>query len=291
MPPLTIVDPHIHLFNLSQGEYDWLSQKKPPFWSDKPIINRNFYQPDLTLTEPLALSGFVHIEAGFDNARPWREIEWLEQHCTLPFRSIAGIDLTLATALFSDHIERLISYPSVVGIRHVLGNLNEQLCGHPQVLSNLRVVNQFALNVELQLALAEMEKVDALMELITVNNEIDFVIEHAGLPPLAKDSIQWQRWQTNLTSLAQCDNVAIKCSGWEMLTRHYQDDWLKCIITTCIHLFSNSRVMLASNFPLVLFSRQYQDYWQQIISQVDIHDQQALLHDNAIHYYKITNKA
>ena len=25
------------------------------------------------------LKGIVHIEAGFDNSAPWREIEWLEQ--------------------------------------------------------------------------------------------------------------------------------------------------------------------------------------------------------------------
>ena len=290
MPPLSIVDPHIHLFNLSQGEYQWLSPNTSPLWPDKSIISHDFCQQDLLLAEPLSLSGFVHIEAGFDNARPWREIQWLEQHCFLPFRSVAGIDLTLSTALFRKHLERLTSYSSVVGIRHVLGNLSEQLCSHPKVISNLRVVNQYALIVELQLALGDMTNIDRLIELISTNTEIDFIIEHGGLPPLEQYSTQWQCWQTNLTSLAQCRNVAIKCSGWEMLNRSYQDDWIKHIISYCIHLFSSTRVMLASNFPLLLFSMQYQDYWQRIISQVDIIDQQALLHDNAILWYKIANR-
>ena len=76
---INIIDPHIHLFDLSQGDYHWLKSQNPPSWPDKVIIERNFDLDDLTnslainltndgdyndeLIGEVSLSGFVHIEA------------------------------------------------------------------------------------------------------------------------------------------------------------------------------------------------------------------------------------
>ena len=65
---ITVVDPHVHLIALADGEYGWLQPSNPPFWPDKSIIARSFSPADLTLSAPLALHAFVHVEAGFDNA-------------------------------------------------------------------------------------------------------------------------------------------------------------------------------------------------------------------------------
>lgn len=116
---MKIIDPHLHLFDLSQGEYSWLKPECPPFWSDKPLIAKNFSENDLTLAKPLTLAGFVHIEAGFDNQQPWREIAWLESTCKIPFRSIALLDITLPKALFLTQLESLMTYQSVVGVRYI----------------------------------------------------------------------------------------------------------------------------------------------------------------------------
>lgn len=284
---INIVDPHIHLFNLAQGQYHWLAKNNPPCWPDKQHIYRDFFQGDMLLDKPLSLSGFVHIEAGFDNMQPWREIQWLEQHCTLPFRSIAAIDLTLPTLLFQQQLQQLMTFPSVIGIRHLLGNLNEQLCSDRQVITNLNYVNQWSLNVELQMQLAELSEIDSLVALITANTDTHFIVEHAGFPPAKSDLSQWQRWQNHLNTIAKYRNVLIKCSGWEMVSRDYQNHWIQQVIDHCLQQFCSTRVMLASNFPVVLLAKPYQDYWQHLIGQVDTHYRQALLRDNAIYYYKI----
>ena len=66
---MDILDPHLHLFNLKSGDYHWLSPDNPPFWSDKAVIAKNFNESHLLLSTPFNLKGFVHIEAGFDNAQ------------------------------------------------------------------------------------------------------------------------------------------------------------------------------------------------------------------------------
>ena len=112
------IDPHIHFFALQHGHYDWLKPNNPPYWRDKSVIARSVYERDLFKGNHATLGGFVHIEAGFDNGQPWREVVFLEQHCVKPFRSVANIDLRSSTSL-SD-IDRLKRFRSVVGLRHIL---------------------------------------------------------------------------------------------------------------------------------------------------------------------------
>ena len=117
---MNIIDPHLHLFDLNKGQYHWLKAENPPFWPDKSVIAKNFREQNLKLAPPLNLAGFVHIEAGFDNQQPWREIAWLEQNCQSNFRSVASLDITLMPEIFSQQLDKLLAYKSVVGIRHIL---------------------------------------------------------------------------------------------------------------------------------------------------------------------------
>ena len=117
---MKVIDPHLHLFDLSQGQYRWLRAGNPPNWPDKHLIQRNFADGDLELNGEIELAGFVHIEAGFDNEASWREIEWLENSVKKPFRSIACVDLTWPVEDFQVAISKLQQYSSFVGVRHIL---------------------------------------------------------------------------------------------------------------------------------------------------------------------------
>ncbi|MFT5708807.1 MAG: L-fuconolactonase, partial [Oceanospirillaceae bacterium] len=117
---MKIIDPHLHLFDLDLGQYSWLKTKNPPYWPDKNIINKNFAPIDLTLEPPFEHAGFIHIEAGFDNIAPWREVQWLESIVTGRFKTIANIDLTLPATDFLALIKRLTQQSSVIGFRHIL---------------------------------------------------------------------------------------------------------------------------------------------------------------------------
>jgi len=287
MKKSNIIDPHLHLFDLSKGNYQWLSPKNPPFWPDKNRISKSFSEQDLTLSAPLSLVGFVHIEAGFDNDHPWREIEWLEAHCNIPFRSIASIDLTLTEAKFIELLDKLLAYQSVVGVRHILDKQAFSLLTNAQVKNNFKILNNKTLNFELQMPFSCSKNVGALREVIAANKNIIFIINHAGFPPLDTNSENWALWQESLSSVAQFENVAIKCSGWEMINREYSVDWQADIVKFCIETFSFERVMLASNFPLVLFSHSYKDYWQTMVEQLEEHHLPALLNNNAKQWYKL----
>jgi predicted TIM-barrel fold metal-dependent hydrolase len=290
---MKIIDPHLHLFNLKSGDYHWLKADNPPFWPDKKRINKSFDETDLALTEPFSLSGFIHIEAGFDNDQPWRELITLEQSCKIPFKAIANIDLTSSSQHLTQVIDKLAKYPSFVGVRHLLDDHALALLTNSQVLNNFEILNKKGLVFDVQLSLTEHESVNALCDVISNNADINFIINHAGFPPKDIHTIEWQRWQTNLEKLALYPHVAIKCSGWEMIDRSYGAAWLNKNLSLILAIFGSERVMLASNFPLCLFShKNYQAYWQSIISNdffqaLNKQEKSALCYINALNWYSM----
>ncbi|MBL4942338.1 MAG: amidohydrolase family protein [Colwellia sp.] len=290
---MKIIDPHLHLFNLNKGDYHWLNDDKPPFWSDKHLINKAFTESDLVLDTLLELVGFIHIEAGFDNQQPWRELKWLEKHCQRPFRAIAAIDLTLNSKAFQQQLSMLIAHPSFVGIRHILDEQVFSLLTNKQVIDNIDTLNKFSFIFEVQMQFDNHIAVNALYKTITNNTNLTFIINHAGFPTTSVKSVEWQRWQHNLLKLSTFSHVAIKCSGWEITDRNYQTAWMSETLTEIFNIFDIHKIMLASNFPLCLFNNSsYQDYWLSLLNTnffqtLNQQQKSALVYDNTLYWYQL----
>jgi L-fuconolactonase len=254
-----IIDPHLHLFNLEQGDYAWLKPQNPPFWPDKHIINKNFVEADVWMYPPQQLAGFVHIEAGFDNHQPWREIDWLQQHCALPFSSVAFADITATT--FAEHIELLKQRKSVVGIRHILDEQAEKILKSELIDQHFTLLSKYEFSFDAQLSLLDAPAIEQLFTLANKHKAVRIIINHGGSPPTMNAIDAQKKWQLSLQKLVKCENVAIKLSGWEMSNRAWQPQHAANVVQDCIATLGDTRVMLASNFPLCLLSMSYAELW------------------------------
>jgi len=283
---LEIIDPHIHLFARELGHYHWLYPQNPPFWPDKAIIDNDFNTEDLVLCEPLRHGGFVHIEAGFDNDQPWREIAWLEATQKVNFRSVASVDLRLCSADFSTLIKRLVSHSSLVGVRHILDQDAYTLLSNRQVQSNLQQIADHGLVFECQFDATDSPAIEQLVAVLQELPQLALVINHAAFPALHQSN--FRTWQANIAKLAAFSNLSIKASGWEMVDREYQSADIQQIIDLLLQCFSVNNIMLASNFPLCLFSNSYAKLWQSYSElQLTRAQKNALMHDNAKRIYHV----
>jgi L-fuconolactonase len=273
-----IIDPHLHFFALEKGQYHWLKPQNPPFWPDKQKINRSFSEQDLSLGAEFTLAGFVHIEAGFDNLNPWREIDWLEKSCLLPFKSIAGIDLTAEPSAFKKLIEQVSQYKSVVGVRHILDENAKAILSKPQAKTNLAFLAKQSLIFELQYEVADFKQHQAVMAILSDLPTLKCVLNHAGFCPINAP----ENWQKHLLALAKRPNCWIKVSGWEMLDRHYPKKTMAKRLAFLVKVFTHDKIMFASNFPLVLLQKSYLACWQDhcaLSFEPDL--SQKLLYENA----------
>jgi len=320
---VNIIDPHLHLFNRSRGDYHWLKTQNPPFWSDKSIIQQDFsideINNSLLVNNKINLSGFIHIEAGFDNTQPWRELEYIESLDCQSNRTIASIDLLATPEHFQTSLKRLQLCQSLIGARHIFDEQAYTILANQNSQKNFASLNEVTDFIfELQLPLADESAINVmplLIQTISNNSQLRFIINHAGFPPKAssKDINRdaWSLWQQHITEIAKYPNVFIKCSGWEMQNRQYKMSWFSEITSFCLKTFSVERVMLASNFPLCLLGRKvankldsnagnelsnkdYESYWldilgSEVIKQCSENEKNALLYHNALRIYQLSN--
>lgn len=279
---LKIIDPHIHLFDLSLGDYQWLKSENPPFWPDKEKINRDFKFIDLTLNNSLELVGAVHIEAGFDNRYPEKELAWLESQHESELKTIAGIGLLLSEANFARQLATISTYNSCVGCRHILDDNAVELLSNTKVQNNLALLNEYQWIFETQLNLSDSAAIDVLVSVVAENPNTTFVINHAGFPTLDSNN---ELWLNNLKKLAAQENIAIKCSGLEMVNRNYSGKDIEATVKTLINTIGVDRVIMASNFPLTLFSYSYQAYWEMVLAAIPQEHHQLLCYKNAARTY------
>ncbi len=265
-----IFDPHIHLFNLQQGEYTWLKPEKPPFWPDKDRIYQNFSLHDLQLQSPLSIVGVCHIEAGFDNLNPERELRWLENEVIhqntskLVMASAAFVDMQQDSNMFIEVITRLRKHISLCAIRHIFEDDTIELCENPKVIANLHTLHKHGLHFELQFDMANKAYVNAIITLLTAANFPKVVLTHAGFAEPSNAAV-FSQWKEHCLQLSRIENTYIKCSGFELVNRQYSKQHMQDVITACVQFFGEDRVMCASNFPLCLFSVSYQQYWLNMV--------------------------
>lgn len=277
---MDIIDPHLHLFDLEQGNYDWLKSENPPAWPDKDQVRKNYSESDLSLPDKMTLTGFVHIEAGFDNEQPWRELKWLSEHCTLPYRTVAYADLT--SEEFSQQLQHLLAYESLVGIRYILEEQALELFDNPTFVANLQLLQQQGLIFESQFPLDDHKAVTKFTGILEQTPDLKVVINHAGLP-----SSLSQEWMDAITALAHHPYCYVKCSGWEMQERKWKVESVKPYINFITRQFGLTRVMLASNFPVSELSCSYSDLWRRYSMEMKFKgfEKELLLHDTAQQLY------
>jgi predicted TIM-barrel fold metal-dependent hydrolase len=274
------------LFNTAIGDYTWLKPSQPPFWSDKARINQNFCVKDLVLPSNWQLEGFVHIEAGFDNSRPWREVEWLETVNHSHFKTIASIDLCLDHSDFLKLFNRITKLISVVGFRHILDERASELLSDHRVLQNLGFLANTDYIFECQFEATDTQAVDLLCQFLSTQPDFKLVLNHAAFPNSA--SVDFKTWQLNIQKLSRFNNLHVKAAGWEMVSRNYQQAQIQTVIDHLLVHFAVDKIMLASNFPLCLFSCSYAQLWHNY-SQLRLTPKQleALMYKNAKNFYEL----
>lgn len=286
MTERVIIDPHLHFFALNEGNYHWLKSENPPFWNDKSLIQRDFSSDDLYLDARFKLKGFVHIEAGFDNHYPCRELEYLSQNIKhIAYRAIAYLDITQPTGDFKKALANLTHYTTLAGIRDITEGEDATRLLAPNVVSNLALLASQNLIFEAQFELAQTPICHQLVQYCKTIPNLKCVINHAGL--VTQET--FDAWQANLAIITTMPNIWLKVSGFEIADRGYQTVWLQNIVDTLLQHFSANRLMFASNFPLCLFSKSYLKVWQDYQALSLLADTwQAMSHDTALHLYQLS---
>ncbi|WP_076919419.1 amidohydrolase [Pseudoalteromonas sp. SK18] len=249
-----IIDPHLHFFNLLEGQYTWLQGANPPAWPNLDKIKQPISVAKLIKNTDFELVGLVHIEAGFDNNQPVKELNWLANHIkTIPYKAISFATINQPNNAFKLALQQL-EHCSLVGIRDITEGHDAERLLSPHCLDNLRHLSQLKLHFEAQFEVENLNITERLISYANQVSDLQIIINHTGL------AHNLANWTAAIELLAKQPNVAIKFSGFEllMLNSEQQSQCFKHILKH----FGMQRVMFASNFPVCQININYNELWQ-----------------------------
>lgn len=256
---LRIVDPHVHLWDLSRTRYSWL-QDDPlpnnPAGDMSPIAHRDYGLEDYRAdTADWRVDKIVHVECGLPRGEQLAETDWLqslEDDGGFPQGIVAGADLLDPDldALLDAHAARA----NVRGVRQIV-------CWHADPLktytsrdvlldpaweAGFARLARHGLSFDLQLYPAQMQTAAAIG---ARHPDIPLIVNHAGLPT-DRDADGMTIWREGLRRLAALPHCAIKISGLGITDRAWTPDTLRPVVLDCIDTFGTERAMFASDFPV-----------------------------------------
>lgn len=295
---MIVVDPHVHLWDTGQVSYPWLTNPGVAYSGDNRLLPK-LYDPAALLRDGagVEVQKSVHVEA--NPADPLAEARWLQALADdsvnkgHPHGIVAYADLSQQRV--SDLLERLASLRNLRGIRQILnvhadaayGYVSRNYLEDPQWRSNLRKLAAYGWSFDLQLYPAQ---VPAALAVIDANDDIMFIVNHAGMF-VDRGSVRgWREWRDGLRRLAARENTAVKMSGFAMFDHHWTVESFRPYVLEAIDAFGPARAMFASNFPIDGLHGSYAALWSayaEIVSGASDETKDLLFRANATRYYRL----
>ncbi|WP_024285620.1 amidohydrolase [Cellulomonas sp. KRMCY2] len=156
------------------------------------------------------------------------------------------------------------------GVRCLIGRDPLEWLTEPPALDLLRTIAARSLVWDVVPVTAEQTRqVTALARAVPA---LQIVVDHLGRPPV--DELGWEPWASHVAELARCPNVAIKVSvGIDALTAwtSWSAPHLARYVGHVIEQFGPQRILVASNWPVVLLRASYAEAWNDLRGLVAAH--------------------
>jgi L-fuconolactonase len=245
-----LVDTHHHF---------WRTPRHHRFWRDAGLdpLARDFGPDDLAVDLARAgVSSTVLIES-LDE--PEENAELLSYAAEASH--VAGVvgwvplnDPVQAAPMLDD----LSRHEVVRGVRHLIRRDPADWLVEPETLALFRELARRDLSWDV--VPVTPGHVDHVCRIAEAVPDLRIVADHLARPPL--DDGSWEPWATGVSRLAGCPKVALKLSvGVDVLTSwpRWDADLLPRYVAWAYSCFGADRLMLASNWPVILLRRSYTD--------------------------------
>jgi len=268
------------------GDYSNLKKNYLPENYRKDAINYN-------------IIGTIHCEAEWDRSDQVGETKWLKSikdKYNLPTAVVAHAWFHTKNA--EEVIEKQASFKFVKGIRskpivknkesdsydNYVGTMQDQ-----KWRDGLKLLEKYNLNYDLRIP--SWHLIESLQVIRLIPN-VKVIINHAGFPwDRSKDGIL--KWKNSLKILANEGNVYIKLSEFGVKNQDWNYEENRRIILDIIDIFSPSRCMFASNFPVsslkISFDDLYNNY-SKIVKSFSLNEKKDLFYNTALNVYKLDIK-
>lgn len=271
------IDSHQHFWQLSRGDYDWLTPALG-------VIHRDFVASDLKpLIDHAQIDGTIIVQAASSVAETEYMLEIAAKNDWV-YGVVGWVDMLADDA--SEVITRLAKNHKFVGIRAAIeGNDDHDWILQPELAPAIQTLIDLNLTFDCQ---GRVWLLKNLLKFFKTYPDLRCVIDHCA-KPLIKDAIM-QPWADEIAQIAQNTNVYCKLSGLSTEAKHHE--WTQADIAPyakhVIEQFGANRVMFGSDWPVVNLGADYQTWYEAVVSftsEMKTEEQQAIFGGTAAKFY------
>lgn len=283
---LPIVDTHLHLWDLRKFRLSWINDEL------KGTIGKNFLLDDYAQhTRGQNVVQAVYMEVDVDVDQQDAEIAFISELCRRgdSVLKAAVFSGRPASPQFGEYLARHRDNPYIRGLRQVLHGPSTPrgYCLEPAFVAGIRQLGKLGWSFDL--CMRSTELLDAA-KLIEQCPDTRFVLDHCGNARVQADDLS--QWQQDIETLSRHKNVIGKVSG--IIASAKRDQWtveqLAKIVNHTLGVFGPDRVVFGGDWPVCLLGAelaQWIEALRTIIRARPVAEQQKLLHDNAVAFYRL----
>ncbi len=283
MPPVPIVDAHVHLWDPQHFRIPWLD--------DAPRLNsRHMPQEFREATDGLEVAAMVYLEVDVHPAYCVLEPQWIAALA----RDEPRIQAIVAYAPL-EHGDRaraildaFAGEPLVKGIRRIYqGEADLDFCLRPDFVRGVQLLPEYNLSFDICI---NHRQLAPTVELVRRAPETQFMLDHIAKPDIKQHLLD--PWRTLIAELAASPNVMCKVSG--MVTEADHESWtpedLEPYVTHVLQAFGEDRVAFGGDWPVSTLATSYRG-WVETLDQLTAHlspeAKRKLWADNARRFYRM----
>ncbi|MGJ8691839.1 MAG: amidohydrolase family protein [Thalassotalea sp.] len=272
------VDSHQHFWQLSRGDYDWLTPELK-------VLYRDFLPADLSpLLAQAQVNKTVLVQAAATTAETEYMLQLAEEN-NFVAGVVGWVDMTSDNALID--IENFSKNPYFKGIRPMLQDIEDV---NWMLQAKLAPVFEMLIAKNLTFdALVLPKHLDALYQLLIRYPALNVVIDHGAKPNIAEASNQ--EWFEKITLIAAETSALCKLSG--LVTEAGNDphlEQLRPYMDHLLHCFGPSRLMWGSDWPVLEISANYKNWLEQVenfLEPLTSSEQQSIWAGTVTKFYRL----
>jgi len=260
MPPVPLIDSHVHLWDPKHLRLQWLDKNK--------LLNRRYCVPEFREhTAGVEIEAFVYVETGCDPAYGQIEARWAAA-LAKEEPKLRGI-VAWAPLEHGDPVRSYLAAlkeisPLIKGVRRIAqGEADPQFSSKPDFIKGAQHLAEFGFSCDICI---NPKQLGGAIELVRQCPKVNFVLDHIAKPNIKEHVLD--PWRAQLKELAALPNVVCKMSG---LVTEADPQWtsadLKPYVEHVLDCFGEDRVAFGSDWPVTLLASKY-DRWVKTLDEL-----------------------
>jgi L-fuconolactonase len=273
------VDSHVHFWQYTEKEYDWIS-------GDMQLLRRDYMPHDLLpALKQNELNACVAVQAHQSERETYRLAELAKTNDFI--KGVVGW-VDLLNESIEERLRYFSQYPVIKGWRHIVQGEPDDFLAKKDFRRGISMLQSYRYTYDI---LIYDRQLGPAIDFVTAFPEQKFIIDHCAKPDIASKSIT--EWKSLMREIAKHPNVSCKLSG--LLTEAAWKRWTPAdfypYLDVVFEAFGHDRILFGSDWPVMLLSGTYSQ-WKSLLEKymenLTEEEKEKIVGNNAVAFYGLT---